>query len=102
MRLIVLFDLPTTSTKDRKVAAQFRKQLISDGFVMLQYSVYSRICANHDIYQKHLKRVENQAPKDGSVRIIAVTEHQFTNMRVLAGIKTANERRLQAKQLTFF
>lgn len=102
MRLIVLFDLPTTSAKERKAAAKFRNFLLSDGFTMLQFSVYSRICANYDIYQKHLQRVERHAPQDGSVRIVAITEHQFTNMHVVAGEKTTAERRLPAKQLAFF
>lgn len=102
MRLIVLFDLPTTSTKERKAATQFRKFLINDGYTMLQYSVYSRICANHTIYQKHLQRVQRHVPGDGSVRVMAMTEYQFTNMHILVGEKTVAERKLPAKQLAFF
>ncbi len=102
MRLIVLFDLPTTTAKERKAAAQFRNFLVKDGFTMLQYSVYSRICANHDIHQKHLHRVKRHSPSDGSVRIVALTEHQFTNMHIIVGEKTANERKLPAKQIAFF
>lgn len=102
MRLVVLFDLPTMSAKERKAAARFRNFLLSDGYDMLQYSVYSRICSNHDVYQKHLQRVKREAPDDGSVRIVAITENQFTNMHVVVGEKTAAERKLPAKQLAFF
>lgn len=102
MRLVVLFDLPTTSLKERRAATKFRTFLMSDGFSMLQYSVYTRICANHDIYQKHLQRVRRNAPGDGSVRIVALTENQFTNMHIIVGEKTANEHRLPAAQMTFF
>ena len=42
MWLIVMFDLPVKLKKDQKAAAQFRKNLEKDGFVMHQYSVYKR------------------------------------------------------------
>jgi CRISPR-associated protein Cas2 len=102
MRLVVLFDLPTTTLKERRAATQFRNSLIRDGFNMLQYSVYSRVCANHDVYLKHLQRVKHHVPGDGSVRVVAITENQFTNMHVVVGEKTANERKLPANQMTFF
>ncbi|WP_334082272.1 CRISPR-associated endonuclease Cas2, partial [Helicobacter typhlonius] len=44
MRVLVMFDMPTCSKKERKDYARFRKNLIKDGFMMLQYSVYMRIC----------------------------------------------------------
>ena len=33
MWVLVFFDLPTDTKKERKAAADFRKRLISDGFV---------------------------------------------------------------------
>lgn len=47
MRLILFFDLPTTTPIERKVYANFRKRLIKDGFVMMQYSVYSKLVLNN-------------------------------------------------------
>ena len=44
MWLLVFFDLPTDTKKDRKAYATFRKQLISDGFTMFQFSIYVRHC----------------------------------------------------------
>lgn len=44
MRVIVFFDLPTVTKKDKKIAAEFRKFLLQDGYYMLQWSVYSRVC----------------------------------------------------------
>lgn len=38
MRLILFFDLPVTTKKDRKTYAQFRKYLIQNGYMMMQYS----------------------------------------------------------------
>lgn len=102
MRVIVLFDLPTSNKKERRDATRFRKCLIDDGFDMLQYSVYSRICPNRDIAEKHLMRVERQSPPLGSVRVMYVTESQFVNMRIVVGNKTVQEERAQYEQVTFF
>lgn len=38
MRMLVLFDLPTGSKKERKSYAEFRKFLIKDGYHMEQFS----------------------------------------------------------------
>lgn len=46
MRLMIMFDLPVDTAVDRKQYRQFRKNLINEGFVMIQYSVYVRVCAS--------------------------------------------------------
>lgn len=102
MRVIVLFDLPTNTKAERRSATQFRNFLLKDGFDMLQYSIYSRICINLDAANKHVLRVQKEAPRSGSVRIIFVTEHQFTNMKVVVGEKTTQEERVKTDQLVFF
>ena len=45
MWVMVLFDLPTETKKDRKAAADFRKRLMEDGFTMFQFSIiYTSLC----------------------------------------------------------
>ena len=39
MRLLVLFDLPVTTTEERREYTKFRKYLIKSGFMMFQESV---------------------------------------------------------------
>ena len=46
MRIIVFFDLPTTSAIDLKNYRNFRKFLIKEGFMMMQESVYTKITKN--------------------------------------------------------
>ena len=48
MRVLVLFDLPTKTTKDRREYTAFRKFLIKSGFIMMQESVYSKIAVNQN------------------------------------------------------
>ena len=35
MRVIVMFDLPVITEKERKIATKFRKYLLDDGFRMM-------------------------------------------------------------------
>ena len=102
MRLAVFFDLPTNTKKERQIATKFRKFLLDDGFDMLQYSVYTRICANRDIADKHMTRIQKIAPDVGSVRILYLTEHQFASMYIIVGEKTVQEQALPTSQLAFF
>ena len=81
MRVLVLFDLPTTDKLQRKNAAAFRKILLNDGFLMLQKSVYVRYCNNRDAATKHIKRVKKHIPPDGKVLLQVLTDEQFANMK---------------------
>ncbi len=91
MRIIVMFDLPVVKEKDRKIANKFRNFLLDDGYIMMQFSVYSRICKNNDDLQKHVNRLRINTPKNGNVRLIQVTEKQYNNMIMFAGTKEIEE-----------
>ena len=102
MRLAVFFDLPTSTKKERHLAGKFRKFLLDDGFDMLQYSVYTRICVNRDAADKHMMRICKNAPETGSIRLLYLTEHQFTTMKIIVGEKTNQEKLIKSSQLSFF
>ena len=104
VRVLVLFDLPTGTKAERKQASQFRSFLVGDGFDMLQFSVYSRLCPNRDVAMKHLTRVTKNTPADtkGSIRALLVTERQFATMFIILGEKTDQEELVKADQLSFF
>ncbi len=91
MRVIVMFDLPVTTEKERKIATKFRNFLLDDGFIMMQYSVYSRICKNNDDLGKHINRIKANAPKNGNVRLIQLTEKQYNNIIMFSGTKSFEE-----------
>jgi len=42
MWVMVFYDLPTETAKERKIAAAFRKKIMADGFAMFQFSLYLR------------------------------------------------------------
>ena len=102
MRVIVFFDLPTKSKKQKKLYTQFRRFLLNDGYDMLQYSVYSRICQNSDSADTHCKRITDIAPKKGSVRVMQVTNKQYADMKIITGTQTIQEKTINHQQLTLF
>lgn len=65
MRVLVMFDMPTTSKKDRQNYAKFRTRLIADGFMMLQFSVYMRICKGIASANNHLEKLNLILPPKG-------------------------------------
>ena len=102
MRLIVFFDLPVVTKRDRKIYAQFRKFLIKDGYDMLQFSVYSRICNGNEGTNKHISRLIHNLPQKGSVRYLQITEKQYTQMKFLVGKQKPQEKKVKATQLSIF
>ncbi len=101
MWLFVLFDLPVTSKQARKDYAKFRKDLIKDGFSMLQFSIYARYFRNEDSSKTHRRRIEAFLPPNGQVRLLTVTDHQFARMQVFFG-KIRNETEKPPQQLLLF
>ena len=87
MWLLVLFDLPTETKKDKKAYTTFRKNLIKDGFTMFQFSIYIRHCASMENAEVHKKRVKSFLPEFGNVGIICITDKQFGNIDIFYGTK---------------
>ena len=85
MWILVFFDLPTETKKDRKAAAKFRKDLQGDGFVMFQFSIYIRHCASRENMEVHIKRVNSFLPEHGKVGLLYITDKQFGEMQVFYG-----------------
>ena len=87
MWVLVLFDLPTETKKERKVYASFRKKLIEDGFTMFQFSIYLRHCASRENADAHIRRIKNALPEYGQVGILCITDKQFGQMELYQGKK---------------
>lgn len=101
MWIMVLFDLPTETKKDRKIYSDFRKKMLKDGFVMFQFSIYLRHCPSRDNAEVHVKRVLENLPPHGEVAILDITDKQFGNMRVFHGRK-AKKKEVPHIQLQLF
>jgi CRISPR-associated protein Cas2 len=88
MWVMVFFDLPTETKKEKKAASNFRTKLGKDGFTMFQFSIYLRHCASRENADAHIKRVKTFLPEKGHVGIMCVTDKQFGSMELFYCKKT--------------
>jgi CRISPR-associated protein Cas2 len=88
--ILVFFDLPTETKKEKKAHTQFRKDLIKDGFAMFQFSIYLRHCSSRENADVHIKRVKNFLPEKGYVGILTITDKQFGMMELFQARKIKN------------
>ena len=73
MWVLVLFDLPTETKRDKKAYVDFKKNLQKDGFTMFQFSIYVRHCASSENAEVHIKRVKSFLPEHGPVSYTHLT-----------------------------
>ena len=90
--MIVAFDLPVKTKKQRKLATEFRNYLIKDGFLMIQYSVYARPCVSFARQQTHVQRLKSNLPEEGCVRSFMVTRWQWEHGFILYGAPAKKHR----------
>ena len=83
MRILVFFDLPTETSKDRKVYSKFRKFLIKEGFVMMQESVYVKLVLNNSVANAVREKIERNKPSKGLIQLLVITEKQFNSMEYI-------------------
>lgn len=102
MRVLVMFDMPTYTKDDRKAASKFRNDLIKEGFFMMQFSVYVRICKGVQSANTCMKRLEMLIPKKGHIRALMLTERQFDNMKILIGTSSPTEKAQKPEGLLLF
>ncbi len=86
MWLFVFFDLPVKTRNERRAAANFRKNLLQNGFTMMQFSVYTRHCVSKEIADVHIKRVKSFITGKGKVSILSATDKQYSNIVNFWGI----------------
>jgi CRISPR-associated protein Cas2 len=101
MWVLVFFDLPTETKKERKIYADFRKKLLKDGFNMFQFSIYLRHCPSSENAEVHTNRIKSKLPEKGHVGILTITDKQFGNMEIFYG-KKIQETPQTSQQLELF
>lgn len=90
MRVMIMFDLPTDTKEERRLYSKFRKGLISEGFLMMQYSIYIKCCINKDAANSSVNYVKRILPPHGHVRALTITEKQYEKMKILLGDEDKN------------
>lgn len=83
--MILMFDMPTETVEERKAYRKFRKFLLSEGFIMHQFSIYSKLLLNNSANKAMIDRLQANNPKKGNITLLTVTEKQFARMIYLNG-----------------
>ena len=92
MRLMIMFNLPVETAKQRKQYRQFRKSLINEGFLMIQYSVYVRVCVTKKSATLMENRIKTFLPENGTIQVLTLTEKQYNDMHFLVGDRVEDVR----------
>ena len=95
MWLVIMFDLPTQTKKDRKRYRWLSRYLDKEGFIRLQYSVYAKVfnslqSANHG--KKRMKEFLRVNVKKGNIRMLLFTDAQFGKMEIIVGEQSTQEK----------
>lgn len=85
MRVVVFFDLPVATEKNRSEYRHFRKFLIKSGFLMMQESVYCKLAQNSTVAEGIVEAVRKHRPAEGLVQVLRVTEKQYSKMEFIVG-----------------
>ena len=74
MRILVMFDLPTETSEEKRSYRKFRKNLIKNGFIMMQESVYVKLALNQGSADLVVKNIRRFCPEKGLVQILQVKQ----------------------------
>lgn len=85
MRMLVFFDLPTETSTDRRNYRRFRKLLVSNGFLMMQESVYCKLLMNSTAQNAMAEIIRREKPPKGIIQMLCVTEKQFSKIEYVVG-----------------
>ena len=91
MRIILMFDLPSVEDYEKKEYSQFRKALLRNGYSMMQYSIYIKVSNLQVDLKKEIAKFKDKIPRDGNIRMIAITEKQYQAMEIVLGNKKIDE-----------
>lgn len=89
MRVMVFFDLPVLTSKQRRAYRQFRNYLITSGFLMMQESVYCKLVLNSTALTSVIENLNRNKPEEGLIQVLTITEKQFSKIEYIVGNKTS-------------
>ena len=104
MWLIVMFDLPTRTKKDRKRYLWLSRYLDKESYVRLQYSVYAKVFnspGSADNGKRRLRSFVRTNIKKGNIRMLLFTDTQFGKMEIVIGESSAQEEIVQPSLFDF-
>lgn len=95
MRLLAILS-PTNKWGTKTEYSKLRKFLQKDGYIRIAPEVYMRVVPNRKASEKHYRRIEEMAHKTGTVRLMRLTEKQYSNIYMVTGEEDYQERTVGA------
>ena len=83
--LMVIYDLPTVELADKRAHAAFRRQLLRDGDMALQESVYVKLVRNISSEKDERRWLNEVAPTKGQVSLLPLSLNQFKQLAPIRG-----------------
>lgn len=100
MWLVALFDLPVRTKAQRKLASDYRKYLLKQGFQMAQLSVYMKFCRDKEQADSITRACTAMVPEDGRLDILMITDRQYAGIVTVRN--SARVHRENPSNLTLF
>ncbi len=97
-----MFDLPTNTSNDIRNYNNFRKFLIKNGYFMLQFSIYVKICTNKDSADLQVNKIIKHKPPQGFIRTLILTEKQYESMTIISGSSSKQDEKIGNKKFIIF
>lgn len=91
MRVILLYDLPSTTKEDSHYYSLFRKNILKLGYTQIQESIYVKVIQSKTLSNQHIEKLRKIVPPKGSIRAFVLTEKQYESAYILSGRITDNE-----------
>lgn len=101
MWMLVTFDLPVETKKQRAAATKFRLFLLDQGFEMSQLSNYMRFCNGKEQFEAYIRKIEGNLPEWGGIYIFQFTDRQYENI-VRFSDQSRSKRQKNPQQMALF
>ncbi len=98
MRILVMLN-PTNKRGTKTAYTAFRKLLASYCNEPATTEIYTRVVTNRKSADTHIRRLQNNHPDTGLIRVLRLTEKQFSSIRNLTETVDYQEELIGAKEI---
>lgn len=100
--LIVVYDCPMSEREERRDYTIFRKKILQENFLQLQYSLYARHFSTYSQATAVIDRMQNNVPPGASVSFFFVTDKQWAMTQEFYGPKKTMQKPNEYEQISLF
>ena len=100
--LLAVYDCPMTEREERRDYTVFRKKLLQENFLQLQYSLYVKHYATYAQATAVIERIKPNVPEGASLAFFFVTDKQWSMTQEYFGPKKTKKKPDQYEQISLF